>query len=86
MAILKVSKAKATNISALKGVINYVLQKSKTPDQIEDVTGFFNSDITTENVFNSFMKNKQTWGKTSGRLYTHSIVSFHKDEDSHLCC
>lgn len=81
MAILKVSKAKATNISALKGVINYVLQKSKTPDQIEDVTGFFNSDITTENVFNSFMKNKQTWGKTSGRLYTHSIVSFHKDED-----
>lgn len=80
MAVIKISTAKSTSKQALKSVLRYVLNDDKTPDKEINVTGFFHGEITPDTVYKSFMKNKATWHKDTGRLYSHIIMSFHQDE------
>ena len=82
MAIYKISTAKASGHTALKGILRYVLNPVKTPSQLLGITGHFgNTAITKESVYNSFIENKKGWNKDSGRMYTHAIISFHEDEN-----
>ena len=37
-------------------------------------------EINTDNVYETFLMEKKMWRKTEGRMLTHSILSFHKDE------
>lgn len=81
MAINKIITAKASTHSAMKSCIAYVLRDDKTPDKLIGITGPYNyQDITTQNVYDSFISEKQAWNKDSGRMYMHSVISFHKDE------
>lgn len=81
MAINKIITAKASTHSAMKSCIAYVLRDDKTPDRLIGITGPYNyQDITTQNVYDSFLNEKQAWDKDSGRMYMHSVISFHKDE------
>ncbi len=81
MAINKIITAKASTHSAMKSCIAYVLRNDKTPDRLIGITGPYNYQaITTQNVYDSFISEKQAWDKDSGRMYMHSVISFHKDE------
>lgn len=81
MAINKIITAKASTHSAMKSCIAYVLRNDKTPDRLIGITGPYNyQDITTQNVYDSFLSEKKAWDKDSGRMYMHSVISFHKDE------
>lgn len=82
MAIFKISTAKASSHSALKAILRYVLNAEKTPSGLFEMTGHFESEeITATSVYDSFLENKQSWSKDSGRMYTHAIISFHEDEN-----
>ena len=82
MAIFKISAAKASGHSALKSILRYVLNAEKTPSGLFEMTGHFESEeITATSVYDSFLENKQSWSKDSGRMYTHAIISFHEDEN-----
>lgn len=81
MAIYKISTAKASGHSALKAILRYVLNEAKTPSRLYEVTGHFEKEeITASTVFDSFVENKRSWHKDAGRMYTHAIISFHKNE------
>lgn len=81
MAVNKIITAKAKTHSSMKACINYVLREDKTPDRLVAVTGPYDKeDINTQNVFDSFVEEKLNWDKDSGRMYMHSVLSFHKDE------
>lgn len=81
MAVNKVISSKAKTHSSMKACINYVLREDKTPDRLVAVTGPYDKeDINIQNVFDSFVEEKLNWNKDSGRMYMHSVLSFHKDE------
>lgn len=81
MAVNKVISSKAKTHSSMKACINYVLREDKTLDRLVAVTGPYDKeDINTQNVFDSFVEEKLNWDKDSGRMYMHSVLSFHKDE------
>ncbi len=66
----------------MRNVIEYVLQNQKVKDGYVEITGPYNYDlINWDNVYHSFLDEKKLWNKDSGRMYTHNIISFHKDED-----
>ena len=44
------------------------------------MTGPAPENITWDSVYNAFLMEKQLWGKDSGRMYAHNIISFHKNE------
>lgn len=82
MAINKIITNRSKTHSALKNVIKYVLQDQKVKDGYVAVTGPFEGDeITVDTVYKAFMAEKELWGKDNGRMYLHSTVSFHKDEE-----
>lgn len=67
--------------SGMKQCIKYCLQETKVKQGYCTVTGPYQYDtITAQNVFKSFMEEKELWGKTDGRKYGHSVISFHKDD------
>ena len=68
---------------ALRGVLNYVLQDKKVIGNGEyvSVAGPYPYNvITPNNLFNSWLKEKELWNKDSGRMYYHFVISFHKEE------
>lgn len=45
------------------------------------ITGPFSSlSVNAKEVYNRWIEEKKCWGKDSGRMYTHNVISFHKDE------
>ena len=81
MAIYKISTARAASHAALMGVLRYVLNEDKTPSKLVAVSGHYNSEeITAEDVYAHFIRDKKLWNKDSGRMYTHCIVSFPPNE------
>ena len=81
MAVNKVISSKAKTHSSMKACINYVLREDKTPDRLVAVTGPYDKDdINTQNVFDAFVEEKRNWDKDNGRMYMHSVLSFHRDE------
>lgn len=81
MAVTKMIGHKGKSPNGMKQCIKYCLQESKVKQGYCAVTGPYQYEtITTENVFKSFIEEKELWGKTTGRQYMHSVISFHKDD------
>lgn len=46
-----------------------------------EIIGPYEPDVITyDGVYQSFLEEKQIWGKDSGRMYAHNIISWHEDE------
>ena len=81
MAINKVINDRAHNHGAMRNVIEYVLRDDKVREGLVFVTGPYETDtINWDGVYRSFLEEKRLWGKDSGRMYSHMIISFHKEE------
>lgn len=66
----------------MRNCIEYVLREDKTNWGLVYVTGPFSADeITYDSVYQSFLEEMKLWGKDSGRMYAHNIISWHKDEN-----
>lgn len=53
----------------------------KTRGELVAVIGPYESDVITyDGVYQSFLEEKRIWGKDSGRMYAHNIISWHEDE------
>jgi len=80
MAINKVS-ASSKSHGAMRNVIQYVLQDKKVREGFVEITGPYDADtINWDDVYKAFLYEKRLWNKDSGRMYSHNIISFHKDE------
>lgn len=65
----------------MRNVIEYVLKDQKIKDGYVEITGPYNSDsINYDSVYHNWLEEKKLWKKDSGRMYSHNIISFHKDE------
>ena len=81
MAINKVINSAAKSHGAMSNVIAYVLRSDKVTEGYVDVIGPYAPDkIDREGVYRSFLNEKKQWGKDSGRMYSHNVISFHKNE------
>lgn len=82
MAINKVLTSRAGTKGAMRNCIEYALRDEKVKDGYVDITGPYPyQEINWDNVNRAFEEEKELWGKTGGREYMHSIISFHKDEN-----
>lgn len=82
MAINKVVNKSTKAHGAMRNVIEYVLKDQKIKDGYVDITGPYNSNtINYDDVYRNWLEEKRLWGKDSGRMYAHNIISFHKDEN-----
>lgn len=46
-----------------------------------EIIGPYEPDVITyDRVYQSFLEEKRIWGKDSGRMYAHNIISWHEDE------
>ena len=81
MAVTKIISGGSSH-AALHGCLDYVLREDKTSDDIVFMQGPYDEEegITPESVYEAFLEEKRTWNKDSGRMYYHTIVSFHQDE------
>lgn len=53
----------------------------KTRGELVEIIGPYEPDaITYDGVYQSFLEEKRIWGKDSGRMYAHNIISWHEDE------
>ncbi|MFA9466842.1 MAG: relaxase/mobilization nuclease domain-containing protein [Velocimicrobium sp.] len=81
MAINKTINKSTKSHGAMRNCIEYVLREDKTNQGLVYVTGPFSADeITYDSVYQSFLEEKKLWGKDSGRMYAHNIISWHKEE------
>ena len=81
MAINKVINKSTKSHGAMKNVIQYVLQEKKVIEGYADIIGPYEPDrITYDDVYQAFLEEKRIWKKDSGRMYSHNIISFHRDE------
>lgn len=81
MAINKVVNSRTKTHTGMKNLIGYVLLDDKVREGYVRITGPYpDGKITATGVFKSFIHEKQLWGKDSGRMYAHNVISFHKDE------
>ena len=82
MAVNKVINTKATSHGALKNTLEYDLRDEKTEDDYVEITGPYTAQtINYEDVYREWINEKQLWGKDSGRMYAHNMISFHKYEE-----
>lgn len=82
MAINKVIANRERSHSGMKQTLDYILRNDKTPDKYIYITGPYNyPEITSDNICNTWIKEKKLWGKDNGRMYSHMVISFHKEED-----
>ena len=81
MAINKVINKSAKSHGAMRNVLEYVLRSEKVKEGHVYIAGPYAGDaITYDEVYHTWIKEKQLWNKDSGRMYAHNIISFHKDE------
>lgn len=81
MAITKAINKKTNSHGAMKNCIEYVLRDSKIKDGLVYITGpFAAAELNYDTVYKAFLEEKKLWGKDTGRMYTHHVISFHKDE------
>lgn len=65
----------------MRNCIEYVTRVDKTRGELVEIIGPYESDaITYDGVYQSFLEEKRIWGKDSGRMYAHNIISWHEDE------
>lgn len=81
MAVNKVVNKQTKSHGAMRNVISYVLRDDKIKEGYVEITGPYSADrIDWDNVYQAFLLEKRIWGKDTGRMYAHNIISFHKDE------
>lgn len=80
MAITKAIHGAAKTHAGLRNTIEYVLRDDKVKEGYVDVIGPAPEHITWDNMYRSFLDEKKTWTKDSGRMCAHYVISFHKDE------
>ena len=81
MAINKVINKSTKSHGAMRNVIEYVLRDDKVKEGYVYITGPYAADtINYDSVYNAFLQEKRLWNKDSGRMYSHCIISFHRDE------
>lgn len=81
MAINKTINKSTKSHGAMRNCIEYVTRVDKTTGELVAVIGPYELDaITYDGVYQSFLEEKRIWGKDSGRMYAHNIISWHEDE------
>ena len=83
MAVFKIINSKSTGHAALKGVLAYVLQDSKTEQHIVSGIGDFitaDDQLNAELTYLEYYRIKKLFNKDSGRQYMHAVQSFAKGE------
>ncbi len=81
MAINKVINHKTNSHGAMRNVLEYVLREGKVKEGYVDIDGPYTCDIIKyDDVYREWLDEKKLWGKDSGRMYAHYVISFHKDE------
>ena len=82
MAINKVVNHGSKSHSGMKNLIGYVLRDDKVREGFVTITGPYpDEEITAAGVYRAFLSEKQLWGKDSGRMYAHNVISFHAEEN-----
>ena len=77
MAFNKVVNRETMSRQALKKVLAYVMNDKKVRDGYVLITGPYpHSQIEPLAVYDTWLFEKQIWGKASKRLYIHNIISF----------
>lgn len=65
----------------MRNVLEYVLRDEKVKEGYVFIEGPYAGDsINYDEVYQTWIREKQLWDKDSGRMYAHNIISFHKDE------
>ena len=83
MAINKVVNKSTKSHGAMRNVLEYVLRDEKNKDGYVEISGPYSGNtINYDEVYRTWLQEKQTWDKDSGRMYAHNIISFHKDENT----
>ena len=81
MAINKTINKSTKSHGAMRNCIEYVTRVDKTRGELVAVTGPYEPDVISyDGVYQSFLEEKRIWGKDSGRMYAHNIISWHEDE------
>ena len=81
MAVNKAVNRTSKSHGGMRNAIEYILRDDKVREGYVDITGPYNyEEISWNKVYTSFLLEKEIWGKDSGRMYAHNIISFHKDE------
>lgn len=81
MAINKTINKRTNSHGAMRNCIEYVLREGKTDHHLVHITGpYFYKEVNYDLVYQSFLEEKRLWGKDSGRMYAHNVISWHKDE------
>lgn len=81
MAINKVINRGTKSKSGMRNLLEYVLRDEKVKEGFVEITGPYSGDeIEYDQVYQEWIAEKRLWGKESGRMYTHNIISFHPDE------
>lgn len=80
MAITKVINKPAKTRAGLRNVTEYILRDDKVKEGYVTMIGPAPDKIDWDSVYNSFLDEKKIWGKESGRMCAHYVLSFHADE------
>ena len=81
MAITKIINGASKSGAGTRKCIAYVLKDSKIKDELVYMTGPYPCDeINVQGVYDAFMDEKEIWDKPGGRMYVHSVISFHQKE------
>ena len=81
MAINKVINKSTKSHGAMRNVLEYVLRDEKVKEGYVEIAGPYSGEtINYDEVYQTWLAEKRLWDKDSGRMYTHNIISFHKDE------
>lgn len=81
MAINKVITKPPKIHAGLKNCLTYVLRSDKTEQTLTSITGpYKHKELNANFAYQSFLQEKKIWDKDKGRMCSHSIISWHKDE------
>ena len=81
MAINKTINKRTNSYGAMRNCIEYILREGKTEQHLVHFIGPYPYEkVNYDLVYQSFLAEKRLWGKDSGRMYSHNVISWHKDE------
>ena len=82
MGVTKAVNSACNTHAGLRNTLEYVLKDSKTKPELKLVAGmYFEPEVTPDKVFQNFTEIRKSFGKDSGRMFKHFILSWNKDED-----
>ena len=82
MAINKVVNSGRMSHGAMRNVLEYVLKEEKVKEGYCLINGPYSGiEAQYDQIYRDWLAEKKNWGKDSGRMYAHNIISFHKNEN-----